>query len=160
MRTSQRPVIYSEDRRPVLNTELLTTVMAYIEDHPDEWSQDWWAKSTPCGTSFCFAGHAVHIAVPDARFCWQDSDKYPGKRQAALLVSADGAHFSSIAVRARSVLGLTSQQAHVLFREDNTLDDLKRHVKTLCDEGVVYAKPDSFQLLAYFHPESGVVVEE
>lgn len=49
---------------PRVNIQLLDEVLDYIIDHPDEWDQGSWfdnsAKSA-CGTTACFAGHALKM---------------------------------------------------------------------------------------------------
>jgi hypothetical protein len=40
---------------PAPNVDLLRRTLAYIEEHPQEWNQRAWR----CGTTACFAGHAV-----------------------------------------------------------------------------------------------------
>ena len=115
-----------------LNVDLLIEVAAEIRLHPDNFSMGtWWeayerAYSAPdmtgsphaCGTVACVAGHAVALSgkryymAPD----WMRQDS-----GGADLVDGD-ANPVDINLEARKALGLTQQQAKVMF-----LDWLHRH---------------------------------
>jgi hypothetical protein len=43
------------------NWPLLWKVYDHIVAHPEEWNQSFYANRTSCGTTFCFAGHAVNM---------------------------------------------------------------------------------------------------
>jgi hypothetical protein len=43
-----------------VNDELFIAVLAQIEKHPETWDQGVWRSA--CGTSFCFAGWALHLS--------------------------------------------------------------------------------------------------
>jgi hypothetical protein len=45
-----------------VNVDLLQRTLDYIEEHPEEWDQYLWGHKTPCGTTFCFAGHAALLS--------------------------------------------------------------------------------------------------
>src|SRR5690348_5458725 len=54
------------------NIELLEKVLKHIEDNPETWDQGNWR----CGTSYCFAGHAVLLSgwtpkSPDMELYWR-----------------------------------------------------------------------------------------
>ncbi len=76
---------------------------AYIIEHPEEHDQGvWWRKKPFCGTTACFAGHAVHIAYPDAKF----------KRDGFVEIDGEG---RSIPDLAQDLLDLSFFQANALF---------------------------------------------
>lgn len=43
------------------NAKRLLKVLEYIRDHRDEWDQITFVSRYSCGTSCCFAGHAVRV---------------------------------------------------------------------------------------------------
>lgn len=114
---------------PDLNVALLSKVMDHIEAHPEEHNQDEWAVSTPCGTAFCFAGHAVNMTMqPQDRFLFLATmDK-----QAAMSVRISGED-RPIAQEARRVLGLTRTEAATMFSGSNTREKLRAMVDALIE---------------------------
>jgi len=104
-----------------VNTDLLTRTLAYIEDHPREWNQGAWAVQTSCGTAYCFAGTAVHLAQPDAEFNFDD-----GAPRVAWSVND-----RPVGASAAELLGLSEDDADRLFEPGNTLTDLRREVARL-----------------------------
>jgi hypothetical protein len=97
------------------NTELAYKTLDYIREHPEEWSQD----SFFCGTTACFAGRAIMIALEkgneaDVR-AWM-TDKYGSSRDSQWL--------------ARQLLGWTYEEAHhVFYRFTSDFTELERAVK-------------------------------
>lgn len=106
------------------NTDLLEHTLAQIEAHPETWDQSMWAKRTECGTAYRFAGHAVALTHPDARFV-SYSDcviLYPDTPlEGDAPISDTAAH----------LLGLDPYAAEVLFDPNNDLDRLRRLVADL-----------------------------
>lgn len=105
----------------------LRETLAYIEAHPKEWHQRTWATQTACGTAYCFAGTACHLAGIDD-FKWETG--FRGRGAEAYYLSDD----SPIEEVAQMVLGLTLEQRFELFFGFNTLKDLRYHVERICRE--------------------------
>ena len=113
------------------NTDLLQRTLAQIEEHPEMWGQQDFARQTDCGTAFCFAGHAVMLAHPTA------------------VPTFDGAEATSfvsipdhpvrpiwwIPELARDLLGLGKTTGDILFDADNSLDELRDMVADLLAGG-------------------------
>ena len=123
----------------MINADLLTETLTYIDRHRDDWVQGCWRR--------CFAGHAAIIgggrwAIPDpnhalARLLMPA----PGDgRQDALVYGAadgwDGPPLRAVHVRTRAcrLLGLGPEQASCLFNATNTLPRLYTIVSSLCEE--------------------------
>lgn len=91
---------------PPLNEKLIACVLQHIEDHPDEYYQNWWVKirgdvqNEWCGTQGCFAGWTMLLSTPIEQ--WGSLDDYLWRR-------------STINAAARK-LGLTDGEASELFR--------------------------------------------
>lgn len=117
---------------PTPNTELARRVLEHIEAHPEQWNQSRWALRSDCGTSYCFAGHAVHLTHPDALYMF-GLDLHDGDdRDAAVKVLIPGvAGPQYVRTIARELLGLSDYNATLLFYSDNTLDDLRSYVEQL-----------------------------
>lgn len=95
------------------NHQLFVDVLAQIEKHPETWDQRAFPSrgGPPCGTSFCFAGHAVARSGEE----WQFD---AGRRAAELL---------GIEWRTPRVDGAVEWMlGNPLFDANNTLDDLYR----------------------------------
>jgi hypothetical protein len=116
----------------MINEDLIRRVVAAIEAQPHKWDQGQfvggaaWNGADPseCGTTFCFAGWALHL---ENRLAFDS---------AVGLVALD-AHGKPrpFDVAARDLLGLTEHQAERLFYfvtsdgdEDVTLDELKGRI--------------------------------
>lgn len=93
------------------NVELLEKTIQHIEDYPEDHDQTRWF--TECGTASCFAGWAWNLAG-------RNYDNFLAYTNLSLC------HFS-----AQSLLGLTTNEALILFYEFNTRDMLKLMVKDL-----------------------------
>ena len=100
---------------------LLWKVYDHIAAHPEEWYQGMWVKrritpeSTSCGTTFCFAGHAVMMAHPTVEPMWLPNDDTTGQ-----VVMDDGTRYA-IDSLACETLGLNETEGHQLFKATNTL---------------------------------------
>ena len=105
---------------PGKNYPLLWKVYDHIKAHPEEWHQGAWASKThnTCGTAFCFAGHAVMMAHPDAEPAW-----YAEHNSTDNVVMSDG-ECREIMTLAMDDLGLSDNDADVLFNGFNRMSDL------------------------------------
>lgn len=134
-------------RADFVNFALLDEILAYVQNHPDQWNQDDWFKIVDletgsiryekeevivkevnsCGAAMCFAGHAaLRMGFPappkDNGKIWTRAVKDP----------EDGYEYDEeVFTFAQNVLGLTSSQADALFAGANTLDDLQNIVEAL-----------------------------
>lgn len=130
---------------PAPNAKLARKVLEQIEAHPERWDQEFWARQLSCGTSYCFAGHAVTLAKPDAEF------DFPGEASnyndaVYVEVPSDGRRL--IMEVAQEALGLTDYSATVLFAPSNTLEHLRDYVTQL-------ERPDFSGDLAPVNPAFG-----
>lgn len=103
------------------NKKLLCETMKYIETHPEKWVQ--W--SYRCGTSMCFAGWAAVLAGGKWSNPVGECDTRM-KRQGAWPEE-------EVEERAMRVLGLTEEEAAILFDGSNSKTDLQGFVKNLCE---------------------------
>jgi hypothetical protein len=113
----------------VRNKELLQRTIDYIEAHPEEWDQAEWR----CGTSMCFAGHAAILAGCE----WRDETG-----PFVLLPDMEDKKYiygdtARVDDAARFMLGLTSNEAMVLFAANNSLVALREMVQGLIDGGSI-----------------------
>ena len=118
------------------NIELLDKVLDYIKTHPQEWRQSSWyailnpdgtlldgdiVVDEPCGTAFCFAGHAAMMT---------GFPKPPTYNGAIWTGVVDGREYFVDTWAAR-VLDLTPDQADILFESRNTLEELETIVNAI-----------------------------
>jgi hypothetical protein len=109
------------------NTLLLLETLAYIEEHPEEWDQQYYL----CRTGMCFAGTACVLAgckpwYANERDGWSVHMKSPNNR----LIDIDG--------YAKKKLGLTELEGDLLFAMHNELEDIRDLVKKYCAEDDSY----------------------
>lgn len=121
---------YGGPNWPALNVPLITKVMDHIEAHPQEHDQGTWASRTGCGTTYCFAGHAVNMTLPETgRFLFGAvvTDAYEVRI---------GLETVPIPVRARELLGLTGGEALALFesRREMHPDVERARLRTMVDQ--------------------------
>lgn len=112
------------------NIERLDAVLAYIKAHPDEHDQDVWRKKTECGTTMCFAGHAVAMFTPDAE--WVHIPLQPNDFDK---VTING-QMKTVAQVAADLLGLSDDDADTLFYGAATIGDVEFILDDI-KEGVV-----------------------
>lgn len=122
----------------VLNEALLRETLQYIKEHPQQWNQEVWftwkdangnrlfdaievefEEVNSCNSAFCFAGHAAlksGFGKPpkDSNRVWE----------------YDGVEVSEWAT---DKLGLTWDQADVLFSSSNTMEDLELIVNAILE---------------------------
>lgn len=121
------------------NVGLLRAVLAEIEADPAAWDQRSWARRTQCGTTYCFAGHAVRLGMPDAEMVWSmDWDAPDGFEVAMRVLLADGSK-QNISAAAAQLLGVQGKQLYALFygEEADTLAGLRLVVEEICAGAVV-----------------------
>src|SRR6476619_6827832 len=113
------------------NVPLLLKALDHIEHHPDEWDQEKWI----CGTTACFAGHAVLIdggvPAPDRNgvFVKARDDDDPE----CVFQRPEGA-ITAVRDRATRILRLTRWRAGFLFDGGNTLNDVRAEVYRLAGD--------------------------
>lgn len=110
----------ANETRPVLNVPLMEATMGRIIAEPASWDQRLVAMEQPCGTTFCFAGHAA--LVSGCTFTvggwFEDAARMP----------------ISPMDYARAALGLTYDEAESLFYLFTTdIDVLHRKVKDIIE---------------------------
>ncbi len=101
--------------RPVLNEPAIRSVVQWIESHPEQWDQRFFASGT--GT-MCIAGIACHLAGYNLNEVMVDSGTM------------------SVYYLAQSLLGLSDDQADQLFLNflrwgpdgDNSVDQLREEI--------------------------------
>lgn len=120
----------------------LEAVLDHIRMNPKEHDQSTWGAQTDCGTTMCFAGTAVHLAgypliwekriFEDERlaFYCKVPDSYTGKRvgdrHPDLNPDYDIACIHEVATHE---LGLDYDEAHELFWNSDTFDEIEEAVK-------------------------------
>ena len=97
-----------------VNTSLLRLTLKTIEENPEHWNQGLYA----CGTKYCFAGTAVLLSrgLPVGIHAKDFYANYPSIQTGP---------------EAERVLGLSWEQASMLFYSGSTLDELRRYVAEL-----------------------------
>lgn len=112
------------------NTDLLKRVLTQIGTHPETWFQGMWAKQTPCGTTYCFAGHAVALSYKDVSF-----EFYNNGTSACATINPDTPIAEEVEIpdHAAHLLDLHEDEADALFRACNTLDELRQMVANLSE---------------------------
>jgi hypothetical protein len=108
-----------------VNRELLERTMQYIEDHPEEHYQGMWFMKTECGTTACFAGWACLLSGLTPDFTQRP---YNFTDRSSYYVKDDERWVKPIATE---LLGVSEDDAEILFHSANSLDELKLMVKDL-----------------------------
>lgn len=102
------------------NFPLLWKTYEYIEAHPKEWEQHSFAGDGWCGTTMCFAGHAVFLSDANVRLGGRSGHEFMVDE-----VFIDIEEFAS------NVLGIASDEADSLFyRMTDDPHDLKEIIET------------------------------
>lgn len=123
----------SEITTPVRNIPLLRKTLEHIEAHPEEHNQEFWALKTPCGTAFCFAGHAVQLAGYEIDWGSTDFGQPEVHAHYVIAPGAPMAEYRTIAHVAYQELGLTRDEANALFKEYHSLQRLYQLVHEFTD---------------------------
>lgn len=113
---------------PERNVELLQQTMQYIKDHPEQHMQDIWVTDFAlCGTAACFAGWASLLDGMSAIKLLRLSEGI----EAVRIPGEGGRWRSAVSIHASSILGLTREEADILFGGTNTTPTLELMVKDL-----------------------------
>lgn len=108
---------------PIRNTELFLAIADFIEMFPESYNQEVWGddiegeNAPPCGTAFCIAGHAGHETGWLPRTIDRPSGKVEHDYCVVRNLKAPQHGFKSVESIGRLELGLTAQEADVLFNE-------------------------------------------
>ncbi len=106
---------------PMAPEVLLKETYNYILEHPEEHDQAWWASKNSCGTSYCFAGHAVVLAGYTINW----GGTYGGIGRSSFVNLPGVGNFDSISAVAKRLLELNDDQADLLFAGGNTIGDIR-----------------------------------
>lgn len=109
-----------------INVPLMRKVLEHITEHPEEHDQGVWAEKTPCGTTYCMAGHTVLMAGHE--IAWSGGPTDVSNEDGAdhvtkSVVTPDGLTNYIPYVAARE-LGLDRDQASMLFYDSSSIEDL------------------------------------
>jgi hypothetical protein len=100
----------------VLLKETYNTIVSHPELHKQS---RWYEHQEDCGTAYCFAGMAVHLAYPNAKFFMSDMVKLEDEFETVYYIPD----------LAEKILGLTSEQRHKLFAAGNTILDIQNYLE-------------------------------
>lgn len=130
---------------------LLDKIIELIEEHPEFWDQRHWATigvgeynaventyvPATCGTAYCVAGWAVHMAGYQLGWKprWEDWDSVvPTYFEATSCRKPDADYGLAIAEVARKLLEIDYDKGERLFNQYNTLADIKRIRDEIAEE--------------------------
>lgn len=121
------------------NATRLVGVYRWARDNPREHNQLTWGQRTSCGTALCIAGKVVSVYHSPDQLVWTPDEedielgvdpieatwwlKYVEVPYANPI---DGSALLTISARAMELLGLTDDQANVLFAGGNLIADIRR----------------------------------
>lgn len=77
-----------------MNREVVTEIRDQIWRDPRSFNMDFWARETPCGSTFCIAGHALLVAgwlfVPSksGQHTWQKGDEVASVVDTGIMAAA------------------------------------------------------------------------
>lgn len=122
-----------EEKVLVRNDALIDKVLAYIEEHPQDWNQESWF----CKTDACFAGHTLLLSgyrIVDPTIEKAKNAhllQYIGDVE---MVNPEGLIISDYADRARELLGLDGEGSSLLFDGNiSSIEELRDtidHIRT------------------------------
>jgi hypothetical protein len=130
---------------PTLNLKLIYDTLDHIDEHPEEWNQAMFA----CGTTACFAGHAMLLSgynlKPTLRCCLHEStedclgaDKccYAECRLISPLLCffrPDGSEVDEEDTEANGLLGFTEDEGAAIFYKghDRNPRVLRKNVESI-----------------------------
>jgi hypothetical protein len=94
--------------------DLAYATLDYIREHPEEWNQcSYYGKKTAeCGTTACFAGHAIILAL-GRRLTTEELKDIPVEFTSMEFTCRN--EVSSTGVAARRLLGWSTSQARAVF---------------------------------------------
>lgn len=115
------------------NVELLVETMVYIDENPRQHDQSLWYATTDCGSYACYAGHALILAgwqpyMPDYQgLPTRSSDRFlPPEFEGDAAANA-----VYVEDAARKILGITAEQATILFHGELDGDTMRRYITEL-----------------------------
>lgn len=115
------PVLDAPPSAPTPNLPLLREILAYIDEHPEQHNQDWWAHAEEgCGTTYCVAGWAVHLRGYSIEWAPFGDGEY----QADYCRDVNGDR-RLIGAAAMELLGLTDGEATQLFTGCDNRDEVR-----------------------------------
>lgn len=115
------------------NVPLLRKVWEYVKDEPDDYDQREWVKQqhlgTTCGTTYCFAGHALALSghTLEARYSY-------GTYAPEYYLDGERVVDVNIAAEACKALGISYTMGDRLFWGSNTREDVRRIVSGIIGE--------------------------
>lgn len=98
-------------------------VLEHLIAHPEEHNQGHFGYRTPCGTTACIAGTAVLFDAA-TKVGWTDLSR-PGNSSLFTIVLVDNG-LMDLNCRAAELLGLSEEDANVLFYDFNARSALQR----------------------------------
>lgn len=106
----------------MINIGRLQHSMDFLTQHPELHDQCRWGKQTPCGTTYCLAGHIVTTAGYELE--WIDGEAS---------YTTDGYWIPTLA---QELTGLSDYEAFALFFTSKTLEHLWLRVEAYTDGAV------------------------
>lgn len=107
---------------------LLEGALIHIKEHPEEWNQGYWGRTTACGTTFCLAGHVAILAGAEAPKNISTLDFWrvrpDGSFYSCCPESGSSLNTLHVSDYATQALGLTKGQTTALFNHTRTLEQL------------------------------------
>lgn len=116
-----------------VNKELLQLTLNTIKENPQHWNQQSWH----CGTTHCFAGFAELLAkhIPIDTEEQILIDKYNLGKNVLDYFSRTSKPSWNTEENAANILGITEEDAQVLFHYSNDLKQLEEYVNYLINHG-------------------------
>ena len=131
-----------------LNASLLALTLDFVTRHPNNWNQEKWH----CGTTGCFAYHALRLSGRPMVFVGTEFSSLdetlglmagPADPVEDIQKSESGNFYVEIPDAAALALGLNGKQSFMLFRATNNLDEITDYVHLLLDQ--YYLRVDRYQ---------------
>lgn len=113
------------------NYPLLRKTMEHIEAHRDEHDQSGWGRKEACGSTMCFAGHAV--VLDGHNVIWTEIEDGHSVMSYVEMTDGSGDELSPMAAGAR-VLGLDLDESSHLFLACMKLSNVRLYVDHLLSE--------------------------
>ncbi len=102
-----------------MNHELAQKALENIKADPKTFNQEMWATKTDCGTAYCFAGHVVHAAYPEAVVKFYDDEPETN----CFMLDGVSRRYK---IEATELLKIDGYFANELFDVGNSIEDLER----------------------------------
>ncbi len=128
------------------NVELLESTMQYIKDHPEGHDQTVWT----CETGACFAGHAV---LRNGYRASTRIDMWGNRIPVNGVVIDDKGEHRPVDRTAQRLLGLSDEDADIMFSAYNTADQLELMVKDLANGEELHG--NWVREVEYYHQADG-----